>query len=135
HACPMPVTFSPARPLPDTGCVDQGERRRVHFGCAPACPQPGRRAEGRAMAANDGDVASSAQPRKTSRRAAMAARAALAEVAYLDTRDSGASAPVAQPLLLTNAREQPPVNIARAPRPRRRAATQRAAEAAASTVA
>jgi signal transduction histidine kinase len=72
------------------------------------------------MAANDGDVTSSAQPRKTGRRAATAARVALAESAHLDTRDSRKRIPVAQPVLLTSVREQLPTGSARAPRTRRR---------------
>src|SRR5258708_34764508 len=79
------------------------------------------------MAANEGDVTSRAQPRKTGRRAATAARVALAESAHLDTRDSSQRLPVAQPVLLTSAREQMPTGIARAPRPRRRATPQSAA--------
>src|SRR5260221_3277720 len=79
------------------------------------------------MAANEGDVTSRAQPRKTGRRAATAARVALAESARLDTRDSSQRLPVAQPVLLTSAREQMPTGIARAPRPRRRATPQSAA--------
>jgi signal transduction histidine kinase len=86
------------------------------------------------MAANEGDVTSRAQPRKTGRRAATAARVALAESARLETRDSGQRLPVAQPVLLTSAREQLPTGIARAPRPRRRATPQSAAvDAAADT--
>src|SRR5258706_1991227 len=86
------------------------------------------------MAANEGDVTSRAQPRKTGRRAATAARVALAESARVDTRDSSQRLPVAQPVLLTSAREQLPIGIARAPRPRRRATPQSAAvDAAADT--
>src|SRR5260221_8514539 len=79
------------------------------------------------MAANEGDVTSRAQPRKTGRRAATAARVALAESARLDTRDSSLRLPVAQPVLLTSAREQMPTGIARTPRPRRRGTPQSAA--------
>src|SRR5258707_13747817 len=83
------------------------------------------------MAANDGDVTSRAQSRKTGRRAATTARVALAESAHLDTRDSHKRMPVAQPVLLTSVREQLPTGSARAPRTRRRPTPHSAAATAA----